>query len=124
MYNFDFDYIKNGTPIVTLSPLGIAFNRASGEILGNPEKILIGYDVVSHAIGIKTANYGDNNAYVFAARAKNDWIRIGCRDFIKKLAVDTEMEFDKKAVQFIAIFDSELSMLIIHIDEKHRKTQR
>lgn len=122
MYDFDFNYIKNGTPIITLSSLGIAFNHASRELLGNPDKVLVGYDVVQHVIGVKVAT--EEDGYEFATRVKNDWVRIGCRDFIKKLAVDTEMEFDKKAVQFIATYDSSLQMLIIPVDEKHRKSRK
>lgn len=124
MYNFDFNYIRNGTPIVTLSSLGISFNRAAIALLNNSSKVIIGYDADAHAIGVKEVDDDCKDAYEFATRVKNDWVRIGCRDFIKKLAVDTEMEFDKKAVQFIATYDAELSMLIILIDEKHRKTQR
>ncbi|MBR3100080.1 MAG: hypothetical protein IKH18_11045 [Clostridia bacterium] len=125
MYNFDFDYIKKGTPIVTLSSLGIAFNRASVEQLGSPEKVLVGYDASAHVIGVKPAAIeGKGSVYDFATRMKNDWVRIGCRDFVKKLAIDTEMGFDKKAIQFIATYDSDLQMLIIPIDEKHRKSQK
>lgn len=125
MYNFDFDYIKNGTPIVTLSSLGISFNRASIDLLGSPEKVLVGYDVDAHVIGVKAAKEETTGTtYKFATRVKNDWVRIGCRDFVKKLAIDTEMGFDKKAIQFIATYDSDLQMLIIPIDEKHRKSQK
>lgn len=125
MYNFDFNYIKRGAPIVTLSSLGISFNRASVDLLGNPEKVLVGYDVDAHVIGVKPAEDETKGiTYVFATRMKNDWVRIGCRDFVKKLAIDTEMGFDKKAIQFIATYDTDLQMLIIPIDEKHRKSQK
>lgn len=125
MYNFDFNYIRSGTPIVTLNSLGIAFNRASIELLGNPQKVLVGYDVTARVIGVKAATEEENElAYEFATRMKYDWVRIGCKDFIKKLAIDTEMNFDKKAIQFIATYDSDLQMLIVPIDEKHRKSQK
>ena len=76
-------------------------------------------------IGVKSAAPEDKGSvYDFATRMKNDWVRIGCRDFVKKLAIDTEMGFDKKAIQFIASYDSDLQMLIIPIDEKHRKSQK
>lgn len=125
MYNFDFEFIKRGAPIVTLSSLGIAFNHSSIQALGNPEKILIGYDADAHVIGVKKAALNDyDSAYEFATRVKNDWVRIGCRDFVKKLAIDTEMNFDKKATQFIASYNNELQMLIITIDDKHKKSQK
>ena len=125
LYNFDFNYIKNGTPIVTLSSLGIAFNHAAVDQLGAPAKVLVGYDVAAHVIGAKAAEENDQGAvYDFATRMKHDWVRIGCRDFVKKLAIDTGMDFDRKAIQFIASYDPELQMLIIPIDEKHRKSQK
>lgn len=125
MYNFDFNYIKKGTPIITLSSLGISFNRASVEQLGNPEKVKVGYDSKQHVIGVMKACDDDiTPIYEFATRMKNDWVRIGCRDFIKKLAIDTNMDFDKQATQFIATYDSELQMLIISVDEKHKKSQK
>ena len=87
-YNFDFTYIKNGTPIVTLSSLGIAFNHASRKAISNPEKVLVGYDANAHVIGVKAASEEDEGAvYDFASRVKNDWVRIGCKDFIKHLAI-------------------------------------
>jgi hypothetical protein len=124
-FNFDFNYVKNGTPIVTLSSLGIAFNRASREALHNPKRILIGYDMSAHVIGVKAANEGDTGAlYEFASRVKNDWVRIGCKDFIKHLAIETGISIDKKAIQFIAEYDSELEMLVICVDEMHMKSAK
>ena len=43
-YSFDFTYLKNGTPTVTLSSLGIAFNRGAVDMIGAPEQIIVGYD--------------------------------------------------------------------------------
>ena len=124
-YNFDFNFVKNGTPIVTLSSLGIAFNHASRKVIGDPDKILVGYDAAAHAIGVKAASESDVGAiYDFAPRVKNDWVRIGCKDFIKHLAIETGISFDKKAVQFMASYDTDLKMLIIKVDEQHMKVTR
>lgn len=124
-YNFDFSYIKNGTPIVTLSSLGIAFNHASRKAISEPEKVLVGYDANAHVIGVKAASVGDDGAvYDFASRVKNDWVRIGCKDFIKHLAIETGINFDKKAVQFMASYDADLKMLIIQVDEQHMKATK
>ena len=43
-YNFDFSYLKNGAPAVTLSSFGIAFNKGAIESLGTPDQVIIGYD--------------------------------------------------------------------------------
>lgn len=39
-------------PVVTLSSIGIAFNSAARAALGNPERILIGYDESEHALAL------------------------------------------------------------------------
>lgn len=41
-YNFNFSFLKNGNPVVTLSSFGIAFNKGAIEALGTPEEIVIG----------------------------------------------------------------------------------
>lgn len=52
-YSFDFNFVKAGAPIVTLSSLGIAFNRLSRSLLGFPDRINVGYDESAHAIVIR-----------------------------------------------------------------------
>ena len=52
-YNFDFSYLKNGAPAVTLSAFGIAFNKGAIESLGTPDQVIIGYDPEQSAIGVR-----------------------------------------------------------------------
>ena len=40
-YNFDFSYLKNGAPAVTLSSFGIAFNKGAIESLGTPDQVIM-----------------------------------------------------------------------------------
>ena len=119
-YNFDFTYLKNGSPIVTLSSFGIAFNKGAIESLGTPGQVIIGYDQEQHAIGVR-ARGEDTTApcYEFSSRVKNDWIRIGAKDFMKYLSRISQIDFLSKAKQFIAEFDEETQTLIVVIDEKH-----
>ena len=37
-YNFDFSYLKNGAPALTLSSFGIAFNKGAIESLPTAEQ--------------------------------------------------------------------------------------
>ena len=121
-YSFDFNFIKSGAPIVTLSSFGISFNRLSRSLLGFPEKINIGFDESAHAIGIQAHTEGSSiSNYEFESRVKNDWIRIGCKDFIKYLATITKIDFSNKARQFIAEYDEEQKTLIVVVDEEHMK---
>lgn len=50
-FNFDFSYLKNGCPIVSLSSFGIAFNKGAIEALGTPDQVIIGFDQEACAIG-------------------------------------------------------------------------
>lgn len=121
-YNFDFSYLKNGSPIVTLSSFGIAFNKGAIESLGTPEQVIIGYDKDAHAIGVR-AKGADTSvpSYEFASRVKNDWIRIGAKDFMKHLSRTSGIDFLDKSKQFVADYDSETQTLVIIVDEEHLK---
>lgn len=121
-YNFDFSYLKNGSPLVTLSSFGIAFNKGAIDSLGVPGQVIIGYDQEKHAIGIRAR--GDDVTspyYEFASRIKNDWIRIGAKDFMKYLSRISKIDFLSKAKQFVAELDAETQTLVVVIDEKHLK---
>jgi hypothetical protein len=120
-YSFDFGFIKaGGAPIITISKLGLAFNKISRCKLGYPDKIEIGYDDKAHAIGVRAHSQGEESYYEFEKRAKNEWVRIGCRDFVKYLTATTGMDFTK-AQQFIAEYDEEMKILVIIVDDKHIK---
>ena len=121
-YNFDFSYLKNGAPIVTLSSFGIAFNKGAIESLGVPDQVIIGYDQEQHAIGVRARGDDTDSPYFdFAPRIKNDWIRIGAKDFIKYLSRVSKIDFLTKAKQFVADFDEETQTLIVVVDEAHLK---
>ena len=121
-YNFDFSYLKNGAPAVTLSSFGIAFNKGAIESLGVPDQVIIGYDQEKQAIGVRArGDDTDSPYYDFAPRVKNDWIRIGAKDFMKYLSRISRIDFLSKAKQFIAEFDEETQTLVIVIDEEHLK---
>lgn len=121
-YNFDFSYLKNGSPVVTLSAFGIAFNKGAIDALSRPDQVIIGYDQENHAIGVRAK--GEDStipSYEFASRIKNDWIRIGAKDFMKYLFRVSGIDFLSKSKQFVAEFDDDTQTLIVVIDEAHLK---
>ena len=124
-YSFDFEFVKAGAPIVTISSLGLAFNQLSRSKLGFPLKINVGYDENAHAIGIKAHIEGSNTSfYEFESREKNGWVRIGCKDFVKYLSTQTKIDFNKSAIQFVATFNEDSGILIVIVDEEHMKKLR
>ncbi|MBQ6272808.1 MAG: hypothetical protein IJK63_01135 [Oscillospiraceae bacterium] len=120
---FDFTYLKNGSPIVTLSALGLAFNKGAIDMLGAPDEVVVGYDEKRRAIGIRQATNEPPAIprYKFADRAKNDWVRIGAKDFTKYLARISGIDFLSKAKQFVPLFDEDTRTLIVIVDEAHLK---
>ena len=120
---FDFTYLKNGSPIVTLSSLGLACNKGAIDMLGAPDEVVVGYDEKRHAIGIRQATNEPPEIprYKFADRVKNDWIRIGAKDFAKYLARISGIDFLTKAKQFVPLFDEDTRTLIVIVDEAHLK---
>jgi hypothetical protein len=119
-YSFDFGFVKSGAPIVTLNSLGIAFNRLSRSMLGFPDRINVGYDDHAQVIGIQAHDDSSLDYYEFESKEKNDWVRIGCKDFIRYLSHETDLDFTK-AIQFIATLDEETKTLIVVVDEDHMK---
>ncbi|MBR2897422.1 MAG: hypothetical protein IKC04_06035 [Oscillospiraceae bacterium] len=121
-YNFNFSFLKNGSPIVTLSSFGIAFNKGAIESLGAPDQVIIGYDQERQAIGVRARGEDSASPYFdFAPRIKNDWIRIGAKDFVKHLSRISKIDFLTKSKQFVADFDEETQTLIVIVDEEHLK---
>ena len=121
-YNFNFSFLKNGNPVVTLSSFGIAFNKGAIEALGTPEEIVIGFDQKACAIGVRRKGEDETSpSYEFARRIKNDWIRVGAKDFMKYLAKASGIDFLSKSKQFVAEFDLETATLIVVVDEDHLK---
>lgn len=121
-YSFNFDFVSAGAPIVTLSAFGIAFNALSRSSLGYPEKINIGFDENKMTLGIQEHQPDTNiKYYEFEKKEKNGWVRIGCRDFAKYLAKTSGINFITGAKQFLATYDEDRRMLIVHIDAEHLK---
>ena len=121
-FNFDFSYLKNGCPIVSLSSFGIAFNKGAIEALGTPDQVIIGFDQEACAIGIRARGADTTSpAYDFARRIKNGWMRIGAKDFMKYLAKVSCIDFLSKSKQFMAEYDLDTETLIVVVDEQHLK---
>lgn len=121
-FNFNFEFVASGAPIVTLSALGIAFNPVCRAMLGYPEKINIGFDEKKMVIGVQAHNPDTTiKAFDFEIRERNGWIRVGAKDYIKYLSLISKIDFITKAKQFIATFDEERKMLLVMIDEEHVK---
>lgn len=121
MYDFNFSFVRSGTPIVTLSSVGIAFNAGVRKLLEYPDEIDIGFDEKTNAIGVCSHRIeNEGNGFTFESREKDGWVRISCRDFMRYLSSESGIDFSK-AKQFIPSFDKEQNMLIIVVDEEHMK---
>ena len=121
-FNFNFEFVGSGAPIVTLSGLGIAFNPLSRSLLSYPDFINIGFDENKLAIGVKSHDVNSQiKSYEFEKKEKNGWVRIGCKDFVKYLSKISEIDFISKAQQFFASYDENEKMLIIVVDKEHIK---
>lgn len=117
-FNFNWNAVSGGAPYVTISTITIAFNSVSIDKLGNPEKVVVGFDEAQCVIGVK-AYSGESNIkpYDFSKRVKNGWIRIGCRDFIKYLSALTGKEFHP-AKKYVARYDTEEQVLFVLVNDE------
>ena len=114
-FNFDWNYVSNGAPYVTISSLGLGFNTPSSSLLGNPDEVIVGFDSQNMIIGIKKYDGIENTKrYKFYCRMKNGWVRIGCKDFIKHLSSLTGLDF-VPAKRYVAQFDPDEKILFISV---------
>ena len=121
LYDFDFSFVRSGAPIITFSATGLAFNSVVRNMLAYPSEIDIGYDEKANALGVcahRSENAG--KPYEFEGRAKDGWVRISCRDFMRYLSLKNNLDFTK-AKQFIPEYDPQVGMLIVIVDEAHMK---
>ena len=122
-YEFNFEFVGAGAPIVTLSSLGIAFNPVCRAMLGYPQKINIGFDEKKLVIGVKAHDpLSSLKSFYFENRVRNGWIRVGAKDYAKYLAMISKIDFLTKAKQFIATYDESKKMLIVKVSEEQMKT--
>ena len=116
-YDFDWNYVSSGTPYVTISKLGISMNAAVIKQLGEPEKIMIGFDEKACVIGIRPYHNEENVAtYDFKNKIRKNWIRIGCKDFVKNLTHITGIDFSK-ARKFISSFEEATKTVYFKVEE-------
>ena len=81
---------------------------------------MLGFDDQQMVIGVKATpemNENDRNVYQFRERIKSNWVRIGCKDFVRYLEKLSGISFTK-AVRYMADFDSENLLLIIKVTEE------
>jgi hypothetical protein len=118
-YNFDWNYIKAGSPYITISSLAISFNSLSIKQLKDPKSIMIGFDEERLVIGVKGVEKPEDDikTYEFSTRKNKDgWIRIGCKEFVQRLEQLTKHDFSE-AKRFPTIVH-ESGMLLIELSNK------
>ena len=121
-FQFDFSFIRNGTPLVTLNAIGMAFNSGCRNMLGYPAQIDIGYDERANALAIRPHDENsDAIPFDFEAREKDGWVRLSMRDFMRYLYQRSGIDFMRKSVQFVPDFDAASKMLTFVVDEAHIK---
>lgn len=107
---------------MTLGKYGISVNAVCISWLGNPDRVEMGYDEVKHAIAIRPYSGNlDVPSFEFAKRAKEGWIRIGCKDFMRFLSSSTNIDFVTKSKQFIPSYNKEANTLVITVSEENIK---
>ena len=123
-FNFDFSLIKRGAPVVTLSSLGIALNDSTQKLLNHPDYISIGYDAARKTLALRVTDENDENGYKIGGRARQGWVRVGCRDFIRYLSAETGIDFLNKARQFFAQLNNEIHMVTVEVSEGNENTDK
>lgn len=115
-FNFNWSYINDGAAYVTIGSYGLAFNSASISLLDEPEQVMIGFDIGKMTIGVKRYQNEKNvKPYDFASRARNGWVRIGCKDFVKNLSQLSGIDFTSSK-RYLAKYDQAQDLLYVIVD--------
>lgn len=109
-----------GLPIVSIAAFGITFSSGAIEMLGRPEAILMGFDEENKALGIKPLHGRETEhpkAFAFMERLRRqNYIRIGCRDFVKVLSNRTGRDFSS-TTRFAARWESTENLMIVDLTD-------
>ena len=114
-YEFDYAFLRSGTPMITLWKHGIALNEGADRMLGMPEYVAIGYDQKAGAIAVRPKKPQDTAAYPFTSRFRDGWVRIGAREFMRLISVRHAINCTEKSVRVIPDFVQKENMLIVNI---------
>ena len=122
--NFDFMFVKNGGPVVTLSSSGIAVNAVAAHLIRLPACVLVGFDEENMALGIQPVTSESDPGlptFEFASRMRNDWIRIGAKDFLQYLSERSGFNFMEKAMQFRPVLDKDTGAIVVYVRDEYVK---
>jgi len=116
-YDFIWSSPSSGAPIVSIATYGITFNSAAIQLIGNPKKIMMGYDVNKKIIGIKPINdetKKNPHAFTFAERERKGMIRIGNKDFVKYVSRKADIDISTSN-RYAADWDSKGELMIVDL---------
>lgn len=114
-YDFEWSFPSSGQPVVSISATGFNFSAGAIQLLGKPEKVMIGFDAKSGVVGIKPIelNEGDDAyGYEFAKKERQGNIRISNRAFVKRIADKTGYDFSKTRTYYARWNDNERILLV------------
>jgi len=119
-YNFNWNIIRAGRPKITLSKQSLMFNSAVISMLGNPVRIIIGYDCEQRVIGLK-AYGGEQGVPAFSMKTKrrisqSGWAKIGCQKFAATIERTTGIRLNH-ARTFRAEYDKNNEIVFARIEK-------
>ncbi|MEW6573751.1 MAG: hypothetical protein AB1374_08985 [Bacillota bacterium] len=114
-YEIEWYNPEVGTPIVSLAEYGLVFNKAASELLGNPNKIKLGFDKKNLIIAVASADNDDSSALQFYGKERKGFTRINCKDFVRFITRYFPDINLVKAIRFLARMDKEEGILVVDL---------
>jgi hypothetical protein len=122
-YNFDYNWDKmvGAKPYITISLVGISFNKAALRQMGYPNLIKIGCDAEKLAIGVTLPELVGTNPRPISIRlGSGGWARVGCKSFVEFLQSETGIDFSKAKrydAKFVRISDGVSGLVVEFLRE-------
>jgi hypothetical protein len=116
----DFEWYnpKAGAPIISIANYGLTFSSGAIEAMGNPKRIMLGFNTTNKTIGVKPCDDANEKGIEFYSKVKNGNVRLSSKDFIRfiKSKMDDSFQIENTATKYIAKWDEEEQILTVYLN--------
>ncbi len=110
-----------GTPVVSVSPTGLTFNRAAVALLGHPRYVEVGVEAKARAVVVRKAEEAEEAAPPARGlpfcrpNSESSFVRVASKDLLRFIAASVPDFPLGGAGKFLARFDPETASLVVDL---------
>ena len=119
-YEFEWFDRTLGAPTVTIAQYGLIFNTSAIMGLGEPERIMLGFDNEQLIIAVKPISdqaISESTTFPFRGRIRRGFVRINCKDFVRYIRQYFLQPFTK-SWRCVARWDATYHALLVDLRQE------